>query len=327
MDSDDLWIYIYQKGEARFSDLIKDFVDSGKRSRVTIINYKIELEKTNKIKKKISLKTKRPVYYVPPERLDEVQALMEKRQITKEIEDLPKNKREEFLLQLTRKNNLKILNALALEGPINIQGIAEKTGITETKILETIWGPLVSLGLVTADKKYWLPDKEREYSLTLIGFYRALRENIDNFGVIAKNWGHLHQFIFDRVKKLESFDLDESLRTFLTKVKIKYYTESEEETRNRIEKYLIAFIISGYNARYIMDWMKFIHQDKEFRELFEKYFIEKIDGYKLNIATFETAQKVIKKLSRRSEPKWNEFHWEISRLHGLEGFLSFPQEY
>lgn len=91
--SEDIWIYIYERGEARYTDLIKRFVDSKKCAKQTLINYKKELENQGKIDKKISEKTRRPVYYVPDIWKVEVKDLIDKREM-KEI--LDKMTPEEF---------------------------------------------------------------------------------------------------------------------------------------------------------------------------------------------------------------------------------------
>lgn len=75
IDLNDIWIYIHKKEETKYTDLINEFVKTGKRSKVTILNYKKQLEAAGKIKKRISPKTNRPVYYVPEMFREEVEKL------------------------------------------------------------------------------------------------------------------------------------------------------------------------------------------------------------------------------------------------------------
>jgi len=80
--ADDLWIYVYEKGEARYTDLIKAFVDTKKCSKTVLLKYKIQLEATGKIAKKISSVTNRPVYYVPEKFQKEVEKLLGEHEVT-----------------------------------------------------------------------------------------------------------------------------------------------------------------------------------------------------------------------------------------------------
>ena len=90
---DDVWIYIYERGEARYTDLIKRFVDKKKCAKQTMLNYKLRLEGEGKIAKKMSERTGRPIYYVPDRWKVEVKNLIDKRKM-KEI--LDKMTPEEF---------------------------------------------------------------------------------------------------------------------------------------------------------------------------------------------------------------------------------------
>jgi len=94
---DDLWIYIYEKGEARYTDLIKTFVETGKISKTTLLKYKGQLEAAGKIKKKLSEVTNGPVYYVPDEMKDKVKLLMEKRGLKEKIDQMTPQKIQQFL--------------------------------------------------------------------------------------------------------------------------------------------------------------------------------------------------------------------------------------
>lgn len=81
IDLNDVWIYVYEKGEARYTDLIKAFVDTGKRSKTVLLNYKTRLEAAGKIAKKIGDVTNRPVYYVPKRLHKEVEKLIKEREL------------------------------------------------------------------------------------------------------------------------------------------------------------------------------------------------------------------------------------------------------
>lgn len=85
---DDLLIFVYQKGETRYSDLIEEFVESGKCARQTMTNYKKDLERLGKLGKKISEETGRPVYFIPEEIRPEIKSLMDKREIKDEIDQM-----------------------------------------------------------------------------------------------------------------------------------------------------------------------------------------------------------------------------------------------
>jgi len=97
VDLNDVWIYVYEKGEARYTDLIKAFVDTGKRSKTVLLNYKKQLEAAEKIKKKLSEVTNRLVYYVPEEMKDKVKLLVEKRGLKEKIDQMTPQKIQEFL--------------------------------------------------------------------------------------------------------------------------------------------------------------------------------------------------------------------------------------
>jgi len=91
VDLNDVWIYIYEKGEARYTDLIKAFVDTKKRSKTVLLRYKGQLEAAGKIVKKISATTNRPVYYVPKRFHKEVENLKTKRDIHSLTDSLETN--------------------------------------------------------------------------------------------------------------------------------------------------------------------------------------------------------------------------------------------
>jgi len=96
---DDVWIYIYEKGEARYTDLINKFVETRKCAKQTLINYKLRLESEGKIAKRISERTQRPVYYVPKGWEQEIKILMERREMMEMVDKLT----PEELLELKKE--------------------------------------------------------------------------------------------------------------------------------------------------------------------------------------------------------------------------------
>ena len=99
IDSDDMWICIYEKGEVGYTDLLRAF--EGKRSKTVLLSYKKQLEATGKIRKKLGEVTKRPVYYVPDEMKDEVKLLIERRGLKERIDQMTPQKIQEFLAFLS----------------------------------------------------------------------------------------------------------------------------------------------------------------------------------------------------------------------------------
>ena len=94
---DDVWIFIYRRGEVSFMDLFNHFVGKDEESRrkkrrrcakQTLLNYKKALENQGKIKKKISKKTGRPVYYIPEEFIQAVKILIEQLEIKENLNKL-----------------------------------------------------------------------------------------------------------------------------------------------------------------------------------------------------------------------------------------------
>jgi hypothetical protein len=77
INKEDLWVYIFQVGEASYSGLLRDFVEAGRCSKQTLLKYKNLLKEERKVEKRLSEETGRPVYYVPAERAVEVEALKE----------------------------------------------------------------------------------------------------------------------------------------------------------------------------------------------------------------------------------------------------------
>lgn len=74
--------------EVRYTDLIDKFVKTKKCAKQTLINYKLRLESEGKIAKRMSKKTKRPVYYVPEEWKSEVRNSIERREMMEMVDKL-----------------------------------------------------------------------------------------------------------------------------------------------------------------------------------------------------------------------------------------------
>jgi hypothetical protein len=282
-----------------------------------------ELREEKKIVRGIDQKEGFKYSFVPSNRMEEVKKLIEDRRIAQGIESLPKEEREKVLSKMLEKDQNNILKALGENGTMRIPQIAEVTGFTELKVEETIWGPMVYTGTISADKEYNLPATYRKYGLSVLGLYRALRVDIDNFDVIVQKWGFLHPFIFDRLELLRKYELETALKEFILRLHLQPYTaEQEERTLERIESYLIAFILSGYSYRHLQNWFNLIHEDQEFRERVNSCFKGYIEAFQRDISAFQYGLETIKMLSRR-HPNWEEMKWRESPLIGLERFMQF----
>lgn len=330
---EDLWIFAFDNKKVFYKDFSEycnnksGYIGRAKLSKQTMTNYIKDLVKEEKLSRGFDSSDRHRHYFVPENKHDEVKALKEQRLFAKEFESLSDGERAILLDKRREKENKEILKVVALDGPLLIPEIAEKTGFTKTKICETFWGPLIHLGLFSCDKNYHLPIEEREYSLNLCGLYRALRENMDEFDVIVEKWGYLHLFIFSRISQLNDYGLVETLKDFIVKVRPRPNVKGIDETRKKIEDYLIAFIVSGFNHRYIRAWFRFFHKDKLFRERFECRLKEAIVHYQSNIKYFRNVLEIVGPLGRRSEPDWEEMKWKFIQVHSLEMFLHFPWFY
>lgn len=90
---EDIWRFIYEKGEVRSKDLEKRFVDNElpmRISRGTMYKYKEFLEKEGKIKAKPVLEARPPynVYYVPKEFHNEVEVMIRRERMHAILDDL-----------------------------------------------------------------------------------------------------------------------------------------------------------------------------------------------------------------------------------------------
>jgi site-specific recombinase XerC len=74
--------------EARYTDLINEFVKGGKLAKATLLNYKKQLEAQGKIKKRINTATNRPVYHVPKKWMRKVEELKARRGLNSFMDDM-----------------------------------------------------------------------------------------------------------------------------------------------------------------------------------------------------------------------------------------------
>lgn len=329
-DKDDLWIFTYETGKARFKDYEK-FCNNGRfqKGNASFLNkqnmnrFLNELREEKKIVWGIDEKEGFKFKYVPQKRIDEVKKLIEDRQIAQGINNLPKEEREKILSKMLEKDQNAILTALGQNGAMFIPEIAKKTGFTELKIEKTIWGPMAHTDTVSVDENFQLPVKYRKYGLTVLGLYRALRVDMANFDVIVDKWGYRHPFVFGRLELFRKYELEEALKEFISKLWLQPHTaEKEEQTLKRIEDYLIAFILSGFTYKYHSKWFELIHEDKVFRERIKTCFNEYLDKFNGYISSFQYGIKTIDLLGGR-KPDWEQIKWREQPLIGLEMFMQF----
>lgn len=142
IDSQDVLIFVYERGEAGYTDLLDNFVLKGKCAKQTLINYKKELEVTGQLKKRISEKTGRPTYYVPRKFEDEVKVLIEKRRTIESLQKAP------------------IDLAMRAEGSFYLPSLLGESGIFPLNKLE-----LLDHILSIKGSSYSLPKPNIKYSL------------------------------------------------------------------------------------------------------------------------------------------------------------------
>lgn len=102
---EDILIFVHQVKEARYNDLIKEFVVTRKCAKQTLLNYKRRCEAEGKLDKKISQKGEskgRPIYFIPERFKPEIQLLIDKRRIKKEIDRLNSKEIAKLLAQQER---------------------------------------------------------------------------------------------------------------------------------------------------------------------------------------------------------------------------------
>lgn len=120
---EDIWLFIGERGNVSYTDLIREFVNSGKCSKQTLLNYKKALEKDGKIKKRLSEKTGRPVYYVPREFDKIIESLKIMRDFNCKLANMSPTEQGEYIRCLEKavklyriKNLLEVLGGLG-QGP------------------------------------------------------------------------------------------------------------------------------------------------------------------------------------------------------------------
>ena len=146
-DIDDLWIFTYKTGKTRFKDYEK-FCNNGRfqegsashLNKQNMNSYLKQLREEKKIVRGIDEKEGFKYNYVPQEKINEVKKIIEDRQMAQGIESLSKEEREKVLSKMREEDQNKILAAIGQNGALLIREIAQKTGFTELKVEETIWG-------------------------------------------------------------------------------------------------------------------------------------------------------------------------------------------
>jgi len=91
---EDIWVYIYEKGEVRSRDLEKKFIDTGLLSRGTMYKYRRILEAEGKINPR-PVPNARPtynLYYVPEKFHPQLEAVKYRQKIKSVLDNLPPTK-------------------------------------------------------------------------------------------------------------------------------------------------------------------------------------------------------------------------------------------
>ena len=170
---EDVFLFVYRKGEVRFTDLINEFVESHKCARQTLINYKTHLEDSKKIKKKISEKTRRPVYYVPPNCKEEAEILRAKEQLHGQIEAADPEKLKYIMGIEAQRRFYSIYSRLA--SPIIKETTDKKHQELRNLILE-LKKNFIEHSMITADESL---------KIGYEGFIRKQHEMLDHYEKIA----------------------------------------------------------------------------------------------------------------------------------------------
>jgi hypothetical protein len=100
--TEDIWIYVYERGEVRGRELEAQFVDTGKMARKTMYKYKKLLEAEGKLKAKPVPNQSPPynTYYVPEKFHQEAEALRQQQQLIFEIRKWPLQEQIETIKNL-----------------------------------------------------------------------------------------------------------------------------------------------------------------------------------------------------------------------------------
>ena len=110
---EEIWLFLADREEVGFSEWQRAFVDSKLMANQTYLNHKKSLEASGKVKKKISEKTGRPVYYIPDEKKALFEKLLRKRKLNSEFDKLSPSEQSEFIRKLTKeRDSYKRLNRI-----------------------------------------------------------------------------------------------------------------------------------------------------------------------------------------------------------------------
>jgi hypothetical protein len=332
LGKDDLWIFTYQTGKARFKDYEK-YCKNGRfqegltsaLNKSTMNRFLKELREEEKIARGVDQVTGDKYNFVPEEKVPELRKLIDDRLLAQEVATLSEEERKKRLSKMLYEDQNKILRAIGRHGALFIREIAQQTELSELKVEETIWGPMLYTGTISADNNYQVAAKYRKYGLSVLGLYRALRVDMDNFDAIIEKWGILHPFVFGRLELIRKHNLESALKEFISTLLLDSHTgEGQKDTQERIETYLIALIISGFNYQYLQKWFELIHEDKEFRERVKTCFTGFINRFQNYITSFQYGLETIDMVGCR-RPNWEEIKWREMPLLGLEVFLHFKE--
>jgi hypothetical protein len=331
-DKDDLWIFTYNEGKPRFKDY-EQYCKNGRfqkgktsdLNKSTMNRFLKELREEKKIVRGVDQVTGDKYNFVPEDNFPEVRKLIDDRRINQEVSVLSEEDRNRFLSKALYEDQNKILRAIGQNGASFIREIAQQTGMNEIKVEEIIWGPMVYTGTISTDDNYQVAAKYRKYGLSVLGLYRTLRVDMDNFDAIVKKWGTLHPFVFSRLELLRKHKLEAALKEFISNLNLEYQTgEHNEHTQERVEELIIAQIISGYNYNYLHNWLDLIHEDKEFRERVKTCFTRYITKFQGYIKSFQFGLETVDMVGSR-HPDWEKIRWNEFPLVGLEVFMHFKE--
>lgn len=327
LDKNDLWIFAGGKERTYY----KDFVSfcKNKLSRQTMTNCLKELQKEGKLKRALADGERWAYYFVPEEKRQELEAIRKQRQFRSEVERLSFKGQEEIVRHLKETEMNEVLMTLALEGPLKIPDIAERTGLTESKVHEAIWAEsertyftlyypmLIGRGLVLPIEKIPMKwgDKEnsRTYILTVEGLYMAIRREPEDLDQIARNWGHIHPFIFKRLDLFREYGLEDSVKSFLRQNEYHGTPDLKDDMKRLEDDFIDYFSISG---EYIENWLRLLHADQELRERVKKRYEECVKTLQGEANLYKRCLKTIDMLSK-SKPDWEELKWHLFLFNGL----------
>ena len=106
LDEDDVWLFVYDLGDASFTDIEYHFVRYGPLSHNTCGDYRESLEAAGKIRKRLTARTGDKVYFVPQAFRQEVETLKKKRKRLLEMSKLSPEKITDIFETLEKKVEL-----------------------------------------------------------------------------------------------------------------------------------------------------------------------------------------------------------------------------